>query len=82
MSDQTKKDILWATANKFFPGWETDSGLVPDPWIQVTKGTTILEIHVPRSVPLDKFEEEAWWQFKKAKDAFELDEATEAANDD
>lgn len=73
---QAKKDILWATANKFFPTWDTSIGLSPDPWIIVSKGNTRLEIHVPRSIPLDKFEEETWWQFKRVKDDFELDEVS------
>lgn len=74
--DQTKKDILWATANKFFPGWDTETGLTPDPWVIVKKNGVILEVHVPRTVPLIEFEEETWWQFKRVRDDFELEQAT------
>jgi hypothetical protein len=72
MEDQTKKDILWATANKFFPNWEITTGLTPNPWVIVKRGTTILELHVPKTISLDKFEEEAWWQFKRLRDDFEI----------
>ncbi len=71
-----KKDILWATANKFFPGWATETGLTPDPWVILKSGTVTLEIHVSRNVTLEEFEEEAWWQFKKARDAFELEQVS------
>lgn len=71
-----KKDILWATANKFFPGWDTDTGLTPDPWVIVKKNGIVLEVHVSRNVTLENFEEEAWWQFKKVRDDFELEQAT------
>ena len=71
-----KKDILWATANKFFPGWETETGLTPDPWGIVKKNGVILEVHVSRNVALENFEEEAWWQFKKVRDDFELEQVS------
>lgn len=74
---QTKKDILWATANKFFPTWETETGLTPNPWITVKQGTTVLEVHVPKTVSLDNFEEEAWWQFKRVRDDFELGQVSQ-----
>lgn len=73
---QTKRDILWATANKFFPTWDVETGLTPNPWVIIKSGTTILEIHVPKTVPIDKFEEETWWQFKRTRDAFELEQAS------
>ena len=71
-----KKDILWATANKFFPGWETETGLTPDPWVIVKRNGMVLEVHVSRNVTLENFEEEAWWQFKKVRDDFELEQVS------
>lgn len=73
MSESKKRDILWATANKFFPAWEIETGLTPDPWAIVKKDTVTLEVHVSRNVRLDDFEEEAWHQFKKVREDFELE---------
>jgi hypothetical protein len=73
---QAKLDILWATANKFFPTWETKAGLTPDPWIIVSKDDIKLHVHVPRTVSLTEFEEETWLQFKKVKDDFELEQVS------
>lgn len=67
-----KTDILNATAEKFFPGWDITTGETPQPWVIIKRGTTHLEVHVPKTIPLDKFEEEAWWQFKRVRDDFEL----------
>lgn len=76
MSESKKRDILWATANKFFPGWGIETGLSPDPWAIVKLNTTALEIHVSRSVALENFEEEAWYQFKQVREDFELERVT------
>lgn len=76
MSESKKRDILWATANKFFPGWDIETGLSPDPWAIVKLSTVMLEVHVSRNVRLEDFEEEAWWQFKKVRDDFELEQVT------
>ena len=76
MSDSKKRDILWATANKFFPAWEIETGLTPDPWATVKLGTVVLEVHVSRNITLDHFEEEAWHQFKRVREDFELERVT------
>ena len=76
MTDSKKRDILWATANKFFPAWEIETGLTPDPWAIVKSGTVMLEVHVSRNVTLENFEEEAWYQFKQVREDFELERVT------
>jgi hypothetical protein len=76
MTDSKKRDILWATATKFFPAWDVETGLAPDPWAIVKSGTVTLEVHVSRSVTLENFEEEAWYQFKQVREDFELERVT------
>lgn len=75
MSDEIKRSVMSATALKFFPGWTVQTGVLPEPWVTLSDGKLMLEVHVPKSVPLDEFEEATWWQFKKLQDAFVEDRA-------
>ena len=68
VEDQAKKDILCATAKKFFPGWDVECGVVPHPWARLSQSTRVVEVHVNRAISLDNFEEEAWHQFKRLLD--------------
>lgn len=67
-----KEDILRLTAIKFFPKWDITTGEQPQPWAILKSGTTHLEVHIPKTIALDKFEEEAWWQFKRLRDDFDM----------
>jgi hypothetical protein len=63
-----KEYILRQTAHKFYPrATEIKTGMLPDPWIGFQHDGITCEVHVPRSIPLDHFEEEAWQQFAKLK---------------
>jgi len=77
MSTQT--DVLWATGNKFFPGWPYETGYDDkNYWIRLYLDTKTIEVHLPLDTPLDEFEERTWKSFKSVKDQYDLDMATEA----
>ena len=77
MSAQT--DILWATGNKFFPGWPYETGYDKDSyWIRLYLDSQTVEVHIPLLTPLDEFEATAWLRFKDVRDQYDLEMATAA----
>jgi len=62
-------------ALKFFPAaTDVETGLAPDPWVILTVGDIKCEVHVPRGVTLESFEEEAWWQFDRLRKDLKLND--------
>lgn len=67
--------VLIQTALKFYPqAINIKTGDKPDPWISFTNNGIQCEVHVSRSIPLDKFEEEAWFQFARLKRDVQLND--------
>lgn len=77
MTDEMKQDVLRVTANKFFPDAQVRAGLIPDPWVQIVVGSTIVETHVPRFVSDDDFEVEVFDAIKKLRDDLTMADAAD-----
>lgn len=74
-------DVLWATANKFFPSWPYLTGQDEVSfWIRLEDAQKTVEVHVPVGTPLDEFEARTWLAFRDVRDRYDLDMATEAAS--
>lgn len=65
-----KADVIGATARRFFPGWEVTSGENPEAWAKAKLGDKSIEIHIPNAIPLDEFEAECFYAWKKLKEDF------------
>lgn len=60
-----REAILHNTARKFFPGYTITTGLLPDPWVIAERDTTKAEVHVPKGISLEDFEEEVFYSLKR-----------------
>lgn len=76
--DSKKAAILQQTALKFFPhATAVSTGSVPDPWVCLQIGTIKAEVHVPRGITLEAFEEEAWMQFNRLKTDLKMNDVAD-----
>lgn len=73
-------DILWATGNKFFPGWDYLSGADEDAfWIRLFEGEQLVELRVPRGTLLADFEATVWLDFDRLRNKYDLELASAGA---